>query len=374
MKYFIIVGEASGDLHAAALIKAIKSRDNAAEFQFFGGDKMCEANEGKGLLRHYKTLAYMGFVQVALHLKTILDGMKECQTHIEKFRPDCVILVDYAGFNLRIAQFVKENKICPVFYYISPKVWAWKSGRVKKIRKFVDRLFSILPFEVDYFKKQHNYDVTYVGNPTHDEVSEYLSQHSVQHEKIIALLPGSRTAEIRNNLPIILRSVAQYAREYRIIVAKAPSQHKTLYDRIFAKSGCDFKIMYSTNSFGLLTRASAALVTSGTATLETALFGVPQVVCYKMIGGKIVNILRPYFLKCPYISLPNLICGRKIIPELIAAEMTVESVKKNLAEILPEGNKHQQQLADYQELKTLLGTEKAPEKCAEEIIETLKKY
>ena len=371
MKYFLIAGEASGDLHAAALIREIKARDNTAEFAFYGGDKMREAAGGNGLLKHYKELAYMGFIQVALHLKTILDGMKECKRQILDFQPDCVILVDYAGFNLRIAEYVHEDELCPVFYYISPKVWAWNEGRVKKIRKYVDRLFSILPFEVDYFKKRHNFNVTYVGNPTRDEVAAYLAQHSIQREDVIALLPGSRTSEIKYNLPVMLDAVAGYTTKYKVCIAKAPSQPASLYEGLVAKSGWHFKPQLVEQSFELLTRATAALVTSGTATLETALFNVPQVVCFKMAGGKAINFLRPYFLKCPYISLPNLICNHEIIPELIAAEMTAENAKKELAAILPDGFNRQKQLDGYQALRQLLGDGNAPANCADEIVKTL---
>lgn len=387
MKYFLISGEASGDLHGSHLINALRARDEAAEFRFFGGDAMAEAAR-VAPIRHYKQLAYMGFVQVALHLRTILRGMKECKEAIREWQPHCVILIDYPGFNLSIAKFVHDEGICPVYYYISPKIWAWKEGRIKRIRRDVDHLFSILPFEVDFFERKHHYPITYVGNPTLDEVDEFLRlqraaesagqdsaallQVPQSEAPIIALLPGSRTAEITANLPLMLKAAMPYAADgYRLVVAGAPSQPRALYEQIFAKVGAEQVQLAVEQTFSLLSRATAALVTSGTATLEAALFRVPQVVCFHIRGGRIINWGRPFVLKVPYISLPNLICQREIIPELIAADMHPSIIGRHLKSILPGGSARAAQLADYEELYSRLGQPGAPLKCAEEIYKRL---
>lgn len=391
MKYFLIAGEASGDLHASHLITALRARDAKAEFRFFGGDLMAEA-AGSEPIRHYKSLAYMGIVQVALHLRTILRGMRTCKEAIREWQPDCVILIDYPGFNLSIAEFVHKAGICPVYYYISPKIWAWKEGRIKRIRRDVDRLFSILPFEVDFYEGKHHYPITYVGNPTLDEVAEWRtavgSKGSESSESsggleflessegpsgdIIALLPGSRTAEITSNLPRMLKAALPYAAQgYRLVVAGAPSQQAAFYEQIFTKVGAEQVELVFGQTFTLLNRATAALVTSGTATLETALFRVPQVVCFHIRGGRIINWGRPYVLKVPYISLPNLICRREIIPELIAADTHPSIISHHLQSILPGGSARESQLSDYDDLYSRLGQPGAPAKCADEIYKLL---
>ena len=366
MKYFLIAGEASGDLHASHLIAALRKQDAAAGFRFFGGDEMAVA-AGDPPLRHYRTLAYMGFVQVALHLRTILRALDECCDEIRRWRPDCLILVDYPGFNLRVAEVVHREALCPVYYYIAPKVWAWKEGRVKRIRRDVDHIFSILPFEEDFFWNKHRCPMTYVGNPTVDEVALVSSSPVPDGRPMIALLPGSRTAEIRDNLSRMYAAVKPFMTQgYDVVVAGAPAQDAALYQQLCPEAEVRFGQTYH-----ILRAATAALVTSGTATLEAALCGVPQVVCYYMRGGRLVNWLRPLFLKVPYISLPNLICGREIVPELIAADMMPRIVEQHLADILPGGAARDRQEQDYAELRQRLGNPGAAERCACEVLRCL---
>lgn len=368
MKYFLIAGEASGDLHASHLIAALRQQDPEAEFRFFGGDAMAAA-AGCAPLRHYRTLAYMGFIQVALHLRTILSGLRQACDAIREWRPDCLILVDYPGFNLKVAATVHKEALCPVYYYIAPKVWAWKERRVKRIRRDVDHIFSILPFEVEFFEKKHHCPVTYVGNPSLDEVAQTPAVLLPPAEKLIALLPGSRTAEIETNLPLMYAAARPFAGQgYRLVVAGAPSQPAELYQRLCPEA----EVLFD-QTFALLQQASAALVTSGTATLETALFGVPQVVCYYMRCGCLVKALRPYFLKVPFISLPNLICGREIIPELVASDMTADNIHRHLTALLPEGVARSAQQQGYEEMRRLLGEPGAPHRCAAEIIKKANK-
>lgn len=373
MKYFLIAGEASGDLHAAHLMQALKQIDTAAQFRYFGGEKMQAV--GGELLVHYRDLAYMGFVQVALHLPTILRGMKLCRQSIVQWQPDVVILIDYPGFNLKMAQFVKKHNICPVFYYISPKIWAWKEHRIHAIRQNVDRLFSILPFEVPFFEDKHHYPISYVGNPSVDEVSAYLSAHTapIAQQPVLALLPGSRRQEITDNLSRMLNAVAPLS-DYKVVVAQAPSMPREFYDRLIAESNVSAERVEVVNgrTYELLHHATAALVTSGTATLEAALFLVPQVVCYRMSGGRVVNLLRPYFLKVPYISLVNLIVNREVVPELVAADMTPDNVRRHLQQILPGAEGRERMLKGYDEMIALLGEPGAPQRAAREMVDRLR--
>ena len=332
MKYFLIAGEASGDLHAAHLMMALKQEDAEAEFRCYGGDEMETA--GGELLCHYRHLAYMGFIPVLLHLPTILRGMKRCKEEIAAWKPDAVILVDYPGFNLKIAAFVKEKGICPVFYYISPKIWAWKEHRIHAIRRHVDQMFSILPFEKDYFEKKHGYEVSYVGNPTVDEVHAFLEKHprSEMSEQTIALLPGSRKQEIKDNLSRMLQAVAPLTKDYRVVIAAAPSIPEDFYLQILRNSPLPSEAcrLEKGRTYHILHQASAALVTSGTATLETALFRVPQVVCYYIVCGKFVSWLRRHLLKVPFVSLVNLVCGKEVVKELVADDMTPQRVRAAL--------------------------------------------
>lgn len=380
MKYFLIAGEASGDLHAAHLMKALLAIDPSASFRYYGGD--CMQAVGGTLLCHYRHLAYMGFVQVALHLPTILRGLRRCKAEIDSWRPDAVILVDYPGFNLKIAKYVSRQALCPVYYYISPKIWAWKEHRIHAIRRYVDRLFSILPFEVDFFEKKHHYPISYVGNPTMDEVSAYLSEHGQPRPDghTIALLPGSRRQEITDNLSRMLQAVKPLCTEgggepaWHIRIAVAPSMPRDLYTAIVQRAGLPARSvqLVEERTYDLLHHATAALVTSGTATLETALFRVPQVVCYFMRCGWLVSRIRPYFLKVPFISLVNLIVGREVVPELVAGDMTAEEVRRHLLHILPGAPGRAAMLQGYDELAGKLGQPGAPRRAAAEITQLLR--
>lgn len=374
MKFFIIAGEASGDLHAAHLMRAIKQQCPEAEFRYYGGEQM--QAEGGTLLCHYRELAYMGFVQVALHLRTILRGMARCKREIEAWQPDALILVDYPGFNLKMARYVKQRAICPVYYYISPKIWAWKEHRIKAIRRDVDRLFSILPFEVDFFERKHHYPISYVGNPSVDEVSAYCRAHGnpAPDGRTIALLPGSRRQEITDNLSRMLMATSPWAATHRIVVAMAPAIAPSFYQHIIQAAGIapSQVALVGGQTYKLLSHAQVALVTSGTATLETALLRVPQVVCYYMRCGWLISRVRPYFLKVPYISLVNLIAGREVVPELVADGMNVKALRAHLAPLLDNASPvRQAQLQGYADVAVRLGQPGAPQRAAAEMLALL---
>lgn len=372
MKYYLIAGEASGDLHASHLIAALKKEDPEAEFRGFGGDLM-EA-EGMTLVRHYRDLAFMGVVAVVLHARTILAGMKQCKEDLVAWKPDVVILVDYPGFNMKMAKYVHSIALCPVYYYIAPKIWAWKEWRIKSIRRYVDEIFSILPFEVDFFEKKHGYPIHYVGNPTMDEVTRYndelrkTNNEEDRKASIIALLAGSRTHEIRDNLPRMIEAAQPFTDKYKLVIAGAPNIAPELYKKYIGDA--DVEIVYG-QTYNLLSKATAALVTSGTATLETALFRVPQVVCYFMQGRHLIILVRKILLKVPYISLVNLIAGREVVPELVAHQMTVENCRCHLASILPDGSAREKQLTGYEEVATRLGEPGAPLHAAKLIVKKL---
>lgn len=306
MKYYLIAGEASGDLHASRLMRAIKEKDPLAVFRFFGGDLM--ADVGGARVKHYKELAYMGFIPVLLHLKTIFRNMALCKRDIVEFDPDVLILIDYPGFNLSIAKYIHAKTSIPVYYYISPKIWAWKEYRIKNIRRDVDEMFSILPFEVDFYERKHNYPIHYVGNPTADEVAEFKEEYkepfadfAIRNEldgnkPVIALLAGSRKQEIKDNLPYMIRAAKRVAGDrYQIVIAGAPSISPEYYDT-FTKGDDSVKIVFG-QTYQLLSHSRVAAVTSGTATLETALFDVPQVVCYKTPIPKVIAFLKKHLLK-----------------------------------------------------------------------------
>lgn len=376
MKYYLIVGEASGDLHASHLMAELKKLDKSAQFRFFGGDKMQQV--GGELIRHYKNLAFMGFIPVLLHLRTIFANMKFCKQDIIKWNPDVVIMVDYPGFNLKIAEYLKRKSSIPVYYYISPKIWAWKEYRIKNIRRDVDQLFSILPFEVDFYKK-HNYPIHYVGNPTVDEVStfksqynesfdEFIKRNNLKNKPIIALLAGSRKQEIKDNLPLMLKAVSEY-KDFQIVLAGAPGIDRDHYDQ-FIK---DYEVNVIFNeTYPLMHHAHTALVTSGTATLETALFKVPQVVCYYTPCGKIVSFLRKILLKVNYISLVNLIVDDLIIQELVADSMTLSHLKSELNNLIKNEKYRQDMLTNYDKMEHILGTPGAANHAATKIIQLLK--
>lgn len=386
MKYFLIVGEASGDLHAAHLMKALKQQDPQAEFRFYGGDEMLK--EGGTLLCHYKHLAYMGFIPVLLHLRTILKGMSDCKAYIKQWKPDCVILVDYPGFNLKIAKFVKTERICPTFYYISPKIWAWKEHRIKDIRAYVDRLFSILPFEVDFFERKHQYPISYVGNPTADEVYAFQQTYQDSFErfcenngldaskKIVALLAGSRKQEIKDNLCMMCEAAQEVAeQDYQLVLAGAPSISLDFYREVLARlpwRESQWPKIVCQQTYPLLHHATVALVTSGTATLETALFGVPQVVCYYTPIGKVVSFLRRHLLKVKYISLVNLVANKEVVPELVADTMTHEQIVVHLKQLMPGAEGRNVQLRGYETMKDVLGEGGAPQRAAREMMLILK--
>ena len=377
MKYYLIVGEASGDLHASHLMAALKEEDPEAEFRFFGGDLM--AAVGGTMVKHYKELAYMGFIPVLLHLPTIFANMKRCKEDIVAWSPDVVILVDYPGFNLDIAKFVHAKTKIPVYYYISPKIWAWKEYRIKNIKRDVDELFSILPFEVGFFKG-HRYPIHYVGNPTVDEVTAFKASHQesfadfiadseLADKPIIALLAGSRKQEIKDNLPDMIRAASGFP-GYQLVLAAAPGISPEYYAK-FVK-GTELAVIFD-RTYRLLQQADVALVTSGTATLETALFRVPQVVCYYTPVGKLVSFLRRHILKVKFISLVNLIAGREVVRELVADTMTVENMRAELECLLFREDYRRKMLDGYEEMARLLGPAGAPRHAAREMVKLLKK-
>ena len=373
MKIFLIAGEASGDLHASHLMRAILDEYPDTEFRYYGGDKMQAV--GGTLLCHYRELAYMGFVQVALHLPTILRGMKRCKTQISEWQPDAVVLVDYPGFNLKIAKYVKQQAFCPVYYYIAPKIWAWKEHRIKEIKRNVDHLFSILPFEVDFFEKKHHYPISYVGNPSLDEVYGYMKEngHPKPNGDVIALLPGSRRQEVKDNLSRMLQAAAPFE-DYDMVVAMAPAIEEEFYQHIVQRSQIapERVRLVKNETFDLLNRATLALVTSGTATLETALFRVPQVVCYYMRCGWIVSRIRPYFLKVPFISLVNLIAGFEVVPELVGSDMNVTKLTRYIGELLPQQSAARRKMLDgYERMANKMGQPGAPKRAAHQILNML---
>lgn len=379
MKYYLIVGEASGDLHASNLMRALKQEDPETEFRFFGGDLMTAV--GGTRVKHYKELAYMGFIPVLLHLRTIFRNMKECKLDIVRWTPDVLILVDYPGFNLDIAKYIKKYTHIPVYYYISPKIWAWKEYRIKNIKRDVDELFSILPFEIDFFAK-HQYPIHYVGNPCVDAVDAYCKVHSedftafvadngLTEKPIIALLAGSRKQEIKDNLPKMLEAAAPFTDDYQLVIAGAPSMDSAYYVKYMGKD-VPVKIIFD-QTYRLLRQSEAALVTSGTATLETSLFRVPQVVCYYLTAGKFFAFLRRHILKVKYISLVNLVAGREVVKELVADTMTVANVRAELEAILCNKGYRGQMLREYDRIIHILGPVGASEKAASQMVALLKK-
>lgn len=377
MKYYLIVGEASGDLHASNLMKSIKAIDGDAQFRFFGGDLMSAV--GGERVKHYRELAYMGFIPVLMHLRTILSNMSSCKKDIVEWNPDALILVDYPGFNLSVAEFIHKKTNIPVYYYISPKIWAWKEYRIKNIKRDVDELFSILPFEIDFFEKKHNYKINYVGNPCVDSVdaflrndamerSEFLATNDIPSKPIIALLAGSRKQEITANLPVMLEAVNGFP-EYQPVIAGAPGIDKDFYAPYLKEGAC---IVFG-QTYNILNNSHAALVTSGTATLETAIFRVPQVVCYATPMARLYSWLKKRFLKVKFVSLVNLIAGREAVRELVAADMTLENVKAELGKLLPQDSKERTaMLNEYSRMLDILGAPGASQRAAGKIVSLLK--
>jgi len=378
MKYYIIVGEASGDLHASRLMQSLKKFDEAAEFRFFGGDLM--QNVGGTRVRHYKELAYMGFIPVLLHLPTIMKNMKLCKEDIVKWRPDVVILVDYPGFNLKIAKFLNKNTQIPVYYYISPKIWAWKEWRIRAIKRDVKEMFSILPFEIDFFERKHKYKIHYVGNPTAEEVATFKSQYTETKEEfsnrnglndkpIIAILAGSRKQEIKDNLPSMLEAASRFE-DYQMVIAGAPSIDDAYYEQFVSKLNAN---VVKNDTYQLLSHCTTALVTSGTATLETALFNIPQVVCYKTPLPNLIRFAFKHIIKVRFISLVNLIANKEVVQELFAERFKIRNIANELYRILPGQPYRETMLAEYELMKEKLGDHIAPDNAANLIVYLLQR-
>lgn len=371
MKYYIIAGEASGDLHGSNLMKAIFKKDPHAEIRFWGGDLMQEA--GGTLVKHYRELAFMGFAEVVMNLKTILNNIKLCKADILKFKPDVIIFIDYPGFNMRIAKWAKEIGI-PTHYYISPQIWAWKENRIKAIKRDVDFMYVILPFEKDFYEKKHGFPVEFVGHPLIDAIhnrqhvdeASFRKEFDLDDKPIIALLPGSRKQEISKMLTEMLAVVKDFP-AYQFVIAGAPSQEYAFYKQFLKDQNIHF---ISNRTYDLLSIASAALVTSGTATLETALFKVPEVVCYK--GNWISYQIAKRIITLKYISLVNLIMDKEVVTELIQGECNPKRIKKELHKIL-ETSQRERLLQDYEILEKKLGGIGASAKTAGLIVDKLKK-
>jgi len=347
MRYYIIAGEASGDLHGSNLIRALKEKDPAAEMRCWGGDKMEAA--GATVVKHYRELAFMGFVEVLKNLRTIFRNIDFCKKDISLYKPGALILIDYPGFNLRIAKWAKEQGL-KVIYYISPQVWAWKANRVKSMKQCIDKMICILPFEKTYYKEKWNWEVEYVGHPLVEVVDAFQQQRPAgEASKQIALLPGSRQQEILKKLPIMLQ-VASHFPAYHFVVAKAPGLEAAFYDELLAPWPNVSSVVHKT--YELLSNADAALVTSGTATLETALFGVPEVICYK--GSPISYHIAKRLIKIKFIGLVNLIMDKEVVKELIQDELTVENCVKELKALLFDEKRKAALEKDYRDLKKLL--------------------
>ncbi|MDY0089648.1 MAG: lipid-A-disaccharide synthase [Flavobacteriaceae bacterium] len=369
MKYYIIAGEASGDLHGSNLIKALKKEDAKADIRFWGGDLMESA--GGVLVKHYRDLAFMGFVEVLMNLRTIFKNIKFCKQDIEKFNPDVIIFIDYPGFNMRIAKWAKQKGI-PTHYYISPQIWAWKENRIKDIKRDVDKMYVILPFEKDFYEKKHNFPVEFVGHPLIDAIQsrnnisreDFIKENNLDSKPIIALLPGSRKQEISKMLEIML-SVSDDFSDYQFVIAGAPSQEYSFYQTFLKKKNVHF---VSNKTYDLLSNSYAALVTSGTATLETALFKIPEVVCYK--GNRISYEIAKRIITLKYISLVNLIMDKEVVKELIQNELNTKNLKTELQKLLnPEYRKNL--LHEYDLLEEKLGGIGASEKAARLIVKSV---
>ena len=379
MKYFIIAGEASGDIHGAELINSLRALDETAEIRFFGGDKMAQA-AGTQPIVHYKDMAYMGIVEVVKHLGPILGFLKTAKAVIDDYAPDAVVLIDYPSFNLKVAKYAHKRGV-KTFYFISPKVWAWKEYRVKQIKKYITTLYSILPFETEFFAR-HGYAVEYVGNPTVGEIAEarlhfadadvFKWKNGLRGLPIIALVPGSRVKEILDNLPIMLEASKRYLDDYQIVIAGAPGVDRALYDEVLAQAGAKRDaVVIEQQTFELVSHARVALVTSGTATLETAVLGTPQVVCYRMGGSKWLKRIYPYVLKVKYVSLPNLIAGMEVIPELLLSDCTADAVAAHLEVLLLDGEARDAMLRGYETMKMRLGTARCTDTAARRMMDTL---
>lgn len=373
MKYYVIAGEASGDLHGSNLLKGLKKVDPEADFRCWGGDLMQQ--QGATIVKHYKETAIMGFFEVVKNLRKIKRFFTECKKDIQDYKPDVVILIDYPGFNLRIAEFTKSIGL-KTYYYISPKIWAWKESRIKKIKAFVDKMFVIFPFEVDYFNTKHNYPVEYAGNPLLDAIqekidepgdfNEFVAKNNLEDKPIIGILAGSRKQEIDRNLGIMLDVISNYP-DYQFVLAAAPSIESGYYDKFI--HGNNVQVVFN-QTYDTLKYSTAALVTSGTATLETALFNIPQVVCYR--AGNISYFIAKQIVKLDYISLVNLIMDQEVVKELIQFDMNPKDLKLQLNKILPGGESRENMLNDYQKLREELGGTGASERVAKLMFDNIK--
>jgi lipid-A-disaccharide synthase len=374
MKYYVIAGEPSGDLHGGKLMRGIAHEDSGAEFRFCGGDRMAATGGQQNMLYHYTAMSFFGFVQVARNLRTIFRQIDDVKQDIVAFNPDVVILIDYPAFNLRIAKWAKSRGI-KVYYYIAPKVWAWKERRVKSLRKYVDRLYTIFPFETEYFRK-HGIEPHFCGNPLVDDIAErratlptreaFIAECGLDNRPIVALLAGSRVSEINANLPDMV-ALARRFPDYQFIVTAVPWIDKSLYDKYIGDSGVRY---LSDRTQQTLAMSVAAVVTSGTATLETALMGIPEVVTYHVPW--LYEKLKPYFLRIPYISLVNINLNREAVKELVRAHLSVEESSRELMAILPNGSKRKRMLRDFDELRTMIGPEGASNRFAKDIVDSLK--
>ena len=374
MKYFIVAGEPSGDLHGSNLMKGIVAEDSEAQFRFWGGDKMAEVGGVENLAKHYRETSFFGIVQVLRNLRTIFGQIDECKRDIEAYNPDVVILIDYPSFNMRIAKWAKEHGI-KVYYYIAPKVWAWKEWRVKEIRKYVDRLYTIFPFETEYFRSK-GIEPIFCGNPLCDSIAQYkaqmpsrdefLKECNLNERPIVALLAGSRRSEIKDNL-VDMVAISQNFPEYQFVVAAVPWIDKGLYDKLL--SGTNVKFVCN-KTYDTLIYAEAAIVTSGTATLETALIGTPEIVMYHI--PKLYEWLRPIVLKIPYISLVNINLGRECVREIVVNRIDVEAVSEELRAILEGGSKRAKMLSDFAELREMMGGKGSSYRVAQDIVKSLR--
>ncbi len=375
MRYFIIAGEASGDLHGSNLMRELKEVDPKAQFCFLGGDLM--SAQGGELIKHYREMAFMGFVNVLRNAGKVIDNMNLCKKSIVAFKPDVVILIDYPSFNLRIAEFVKKNIHIPVYYYISPKLWAWKEFRIKSIKKYVDNMFTIFPFETEFYKK-HGYEVEYVGNPSVDSIASrpmqdesfnnFCNANDIDNTPIIALLPGSRKQEIRACLPTMLEAAKNFDR-YQIVVTGAPGVSPDFYNEIADMRGV--KIVFD-QTYRLLSQSDAAIVNSGTATLETALIGTPQIVVYQLAMSRVAMMLKPILIKTKYVSLVNIIAGKEVVTELLGHHFTAENLTKELRVLLNDSKRLHAMKEDYRAISALLGKPGAAIQAAKSIFNHLK--
>ena len=374
MKYFVIAGEPSGDLHGSKLMQGIASEDSNASFRFCGGDRMVDVGGREGLVKHYKEMSFFGFVQVLKNLKTIFSQIDECKAAITAFNPDVIILIDYPSFNMRIAKWAKKRGI-KVYYYIAPKVWAWKEWRVKGIRKYIDRLYTIFPFESDYFRSK-GIEPRFCGNPLVDDIAQmrsqlppreqFIAENNLDSRPIIALLAGSRVSEIKENLPNMV-ALSKRFEQYQFVVTAVPWIDKAIYDSYTVGSTVRYICSKTQQT---LAHAEAAIVTSGTATLETALMGIPEMVLYHI--PKLYEVLRPYVLKIPYISLVNINMNREVVRELVCAKLDIEDAEAELRSILTGGAKREKMLADFAELSTIIGNSGASDRFAKDIVNSLR--